>query len=73
MGVAEDHGPAGGAAHVRIGRVLEYLFNLFFRDAMAGSMLDIAIRVVVEIPDDRLEWHRRCSPGMWYYNTTFAG
>ena len=54
--VSEDHGTAGGPAGVYVRRVLEYLFNLLLRDTMLGTVLHVAIGVVIEIPDNRVEW-----------------
>src|SRR5438876_4968428 len=56
-GVAEDHGPAGGPADVRVRRVLEHLFDLFLGDAVLRTVLHITIGVVIEVPEDRIEWH----------------
>jgi hypothetical protein len=54
-GVAKDHGPAGRTADVRIGRVCKHFFNFFFRDAVRGTMLDITIRIVIKVPENRIE------------------
>src|SRR5260221_14362911 len=42
---------------VCISRILEHLFNLILGDAVVGTMLDIAIRIVLEIPDYRVKRH----------------
>ena len=41
----------------RIGWVLEYLFDLFLRHTVAATVLHVAIRVVIQIPDDGATEH----------------
>ena len=50
--------------------VLQHLFDLFLRDIMLSTMLHVAIRVVVHVPDDCVVQHCSGSASLWYYNTT---
>jgi hypothetical protein len=40
-----------------IHRTLKHLFDLFFGDTMVGTVLYIAIRIVVQVPEDSFEAH----------------
>jgi hypothetical protein len=69
-GVAKDQWPARRAANVAVRGVLKYFFDLFFRDVVFCTVLDIAIGIVVEVSYDRAEGHFDVSENSWHYNTT---
>jgi hypothetical protein len=54
-GIPEHHGSAGRAADVSIHPILQHFFDFFSCDTMVGTVLHIAIRIVVQIPEDRFD------------------
>ena len=47
----------GRAAQVEILRIFQYLFDFFFRNSVFGTVICIAMRVVIKVPDDCLIEH----------------
>src|SRR6185437_16624008 len=56
-GISENDRPTGRSADVGVRRILEYFFDLLLGDVVFGAMPDVAIGIVVQIPDDRIERH----------------
>jgi hypothetical protein len=66
LGASRGGWEAGRSRQVRRGRkIRRVLEHLFFRDAVLGTVLHIAIRIVIEVPDDRIEWHGPGPPFPW--------
>src|SRR5262249_32973683 len=70
---SEDHGATRGSADIRVLRILQHLLNLLLGDAMFGAVLHIAVRVVIQVPEDCVNHHGPSLASLWNYNTMDVG
>jgi hypothetical protein len=68
--VAKSDRSATAAAHVLIARIEQHFLNLLFGNPMLRTVLNIAIRIVIQVSNDALKGHEPSS--LLYYSSTTA-